>query len=481
MKSKCILLLDNDPHFLDLLEVFLQSLGYETIGTQREEEFLTQLVARSPVVVIVDWKLDGRSGTELLPQLVTQFPDTPVILSTAYSSLELAVRSMKLGAFDFLPKPVDEARLATTVANAIKHAELQRQLKHPGLGLGKGAYEGMIAISEEMCAIFTTIESLATTPASVLVTGESGTGKELVARAIHNRSKRTGPFVALNMAAIPQGLVESTLFGHERGSFSGASQRRLGACEEAHNGTLFLDEIGEMPIDLQPKLLRFLEQHVIRRVGGDADIPLDVRIVSATNREPRSMVDSGSMRNDIYYRLNVIPIRLPPLRERRKDIALLASNKLVKLSRHYGKEFKSFDSQALECLESYPWPGNVRELLHLVERTVITNSGTIVESHMLPPLEMSQWIPSASADRNSASVNDRNSALHNDKGLAEEQIVSLAELERNAICHAIEACGGNRLAAALALGISTATIYRKLKSYGLTARFRKTALAQTGS
>jgi DNA-binding NtrC family response regulator len=465
-----VLVVDDDQDFLDLISALLAPHGYRVSTALGGEEALAS--GPAPQVVLLDWQLEGQSGLEQIGPLTAAFPRTPVVLTTAFSSTEVAVQAMQQGAFDFLPKPVDEARLITTLARAVDQHRLLERVH--GLEAGStDRFEGLLGGSPQMRTVFETIKNVATTDVSVLITGESGTGKELVARAIHRCSARSKkPFVALNMAAIPRELVESTLFGHEKGSFSGADRRRLGACEEADGGTLFLDEIGEMPLELQPKLLRFLQEQTFRRVGGANDMRVDTRIVSATNRSPLDAVREGTLRADLYYRLNVVPVELPPLRARQGDVALIAQRSLEELAARHGKAFRRFTPDALAALAAHDWPGNVRELVHAIERVVITCQGDTVRRGMLPPpigegLPIPDVSPGAVPGGDLLAVAGVPAALPSPDVFG-ERVIPLTELERMAIEHALRLHDGAREPAAKALGISPATIYRKLKSYGLT-------------
>jgi DNA-binding NtrC family response regulator len=303
----------------------------------------------------------------------------------------------------------------------------------------------------------------------VLICGESGTGKELVAKAIHRRSRRAaGPSVPLNMAALPRELVESTLFGHEKGAFTGATERRLGACEEAKGGTLFLDEISEMPLELQPKLLRFLQERVFRRIGGTGDIHSDTRIISATNRDALAEVQAGRLRADLFYRLNVVPIHLPPLRERSGDIPLLATWAVRQAATRHNKSFEAIDEEAMRKLLAYAWPGNVRELIHAIERVVVLNDGTTLTTSMLDGALAQAG--SAESLRGAGAGGDGRSRAPSGEPRMDPEIIPLEELERRAIHAALAICHGSAAEAARRLGISNATIYRKLKEYGVDVR-----------
>jgi len=466
-RRRCVLVVDDDPAFLKIAELLVGRRGLASASATSLEDATGKIESRLPSVILLDWQLGDQDGIDAIPTLRRLAPTVPVILVTAHSSTDLAIRAIRSGAFDFIVKPLEEARFVATILKAIEHHELQEKVRRLESG-GRGvSFEGLIGTSPEMQTIFEIVRNVAPTDASVMIQGESGTGKELVARAIHRLSPRSkAPFVALNMAAVPDELVESTLFGHERGAFTGADRRRIGACEEADGGTLFLDEIGEMPIDLQSKLLRFLQEFVYRRVGGDRDIASNVRVVSATNRDPLTEVREGRMRSDLYYRLHVVPIELPPLRSRRGDVTLLATNALMESASRHGKPFDSIDPDALDRLSNASWPGNVRQLYHLIERCVVLNRGPVLTPEMLPPdLE--------GASETLQRDHQRDESVAEPETPLEAQIVfPLAELEKRAIEHALHVCNGSASEAARLLGISAATVYRKLKSYGLESGVR---------
>ena len=445
-EPRSVLVVDDDPHFRALVELLLGAHGHVVAGAASIAEAVAE--GPAPGCLLLDWQLGPDDGLAGLDALRRRFPCSPVILTTAHSSTDVAARAIRLGAFEFLPKPLDEPRLVAVVASAFAQADLLRELEGLRAGTAEG-FEGIVARSPSMLRMFETIDGVARTDASVLITGESGTGKELVARALHRRSRRAGPFVALNMSAIPRDLVESTLFGHDKGAFSGADRRRVGACEEAHRGTLFLDEIGEMPIDLQPKLLRFLQDHALRRVGGSEDVHVDVRVVAATNRDPEDAVRRGLLRADLLYRLNVVRLALPALRDRREDIGPIATAAVRAAARRYGKGLSTLDPEALARLEAHPWPGNIRELVHLMERVAITGRGEVVLPDMLD-LPRTPGTPAAAA--------------------APDELpegATLAQAERAHILRAFERHGGNRRKAAAELGIHRTTLAKKLEEYGV--------------
>ena len=382
-----VLIIDDDPVISALLSVILKRHGYRPHTAIDLKQASAVIAQYPPAVILLDWMLDEQDGLEILGRMRKQMTSVPIILITAHSTVDIAVRAIKQGAFDFLSKPVDEGHMLACLVRAVEtHRLLEqvRSLRNDGSG-DPGSFEGMLGTSPQMRTVFEIIQNVAPIDVSVMICGESGTGKELVAHAIHKRSARSrGPFIALNMAALPKELVESTLFGHEKGAFTGADRRREGAVEEARGGTLFLDEICEMPLDLQAKLLRFLQERVYRRVGGTGDLEAEVRIVSATNRDPLNEVREGRMRADLYYRLNVVPIMIPPLRERRDDIPLLATAAMRRYSAKYGKKFESIADNALTQLKAAYWPGNVRQLIHVIQRIVIMHDAAVLDGSMLP-------------------------------------------------------------------------------------------------
>lgn len=383
-QSRTVLVIDDDPSFHDIVDHMLVNQGYAVLCIADPSELEWDGDAISPSVILLDWQLDHCDGTSLIQPLRRHFPLSPVIFVTAYSSPEVAATAIKMGAFDFLTKPLDESRLLIAVAKAVEQHRLLARLHSYEEVAGDG-FEGMIGTSAQMQTVYSVIRNVAPTDVNVMISGESGTGKELVALAIHRRSRRhAGPFVALNVASIPEELAEATLFGHEKGAYTGADRQRAGAVREAAGGTLFLDEITEMPMSLQSKLLRFLQEGTYRPVGADQEMQADTRIVSATNRVPAAAVSEQRLREDLYYRLNVVPIQLPPLRERDGDLPLLVRHALRTLSEKHGKHFRDVDENAWKVLLQYTWPGNVRQLLHVIERAIVMHHGEIIEPHMLP-------------------------------------------------------------------------------------------------
>ncbi|MBW2424629.1 MAG: sigma-54-dependent Fis family transcriptional regulator [Deltaproteobacteria bacterium] len=458
--SHTILIVDDDDAFAKLTDLQLRRQGLEGRHATTLDAAIDALEDGGVAAVLLDWQLGEEDGIDAIPALRRLAPSVPVILVTAHSSTDLAVSAIRQGAFDFIVKPLEEARFVATILKAIEHHELEERVRNLE-GAGTSSFAGLVGASAKMQTVFQIIQNVSPTEATVMIQGESGTGKELVARAIHSLSPRSkGAFVALNMAALPHELVESTLFGHERGAFTGADRKRVGACEEADGGTLFLDEITEMPLDLQSKLLRFLQERVYRRVGGDRDVVSQVRVLSATNRDPLNEVREGRLRSDLFYRLHVVPIELPPLRERTGDIPLLATAALLESSERHGKTFDSIDPAVIERLERCAWPGNVRQLYHLIERCIVLNQGPVLRPEMLPAdLEEAQ-APEA--------LHESGEDLGANASPAESPVIfPLAELEKRAIEHALRVCDGSATEAARLLGVSPATVYRKVKSFGI--------------
>lgn len=382
-----ILIVDDEKNYLFVLEDLLLEEGYQVVtadGAMRAVELLDH---HDLDVVITDMKMPGMDGMALLEHIHLKFPDLPVIMMTAYGSVEKAVEAMRKGAFDYILKPFKNEELKLTVRKAADHYALICQNRYLTRELQERyQYSNIIGKSTPMQRIYHLIEKVAPTKATVLITGESGTGKELIARAIHFNSPRSQqPFISVNCGALPETLLESELFGHERGAFSGAVSQRKGRFELAHGGTLFLDEISEMSPPLQVKLLRILQEMEFERVGGSQTLKVDVRMVAASNRILKDEVAGGRFRADLFYRLNVVNIHLPPLRERTDDIPLLINHFLGKYAEEDGRSNISVDPEALRCLLDYPWPGNVRELENVIERVVILCNGQQIEWKDLPP------------------------------------------------------------------------------------------------
>jgi len=447
-----VLIVDDERNMCELLETALRLRGFESVWFTSASAAWTALREAEVDVVLTDVRMPGTTGIELCQQIATELPELPVIVMTAFGSLETAVAALRAGAYDFVTKPVEMDLLAAALERAVKQRRLQRQVRQLAETVDHRAYFGeIIGDSPAMQRIYTQLAQLAATDTSVLVTGESGTGKELVARSIHRRSRRSaGPFVAVNCAAIPETLLESELFGHAKGAFTDARQERQGLFARAETGTLFLDEIGELPLAMQVKLLRALEERAVRPVGSDREVKIDVRVVSATNRDLEEAIRQQQFREDLYYRINVIQIELPPLRARGTDVLLLAQHFLTTFAENMGKQVHGLHESAAERLLSYPWPGNVRELRNVMERAAALTTNERITSDDLPEKIRQHSAPKM--------------VLHGDDPAA---LLPLAEVERRYILHAVEATHGNRTQAAQVLGLDRKTLYRKLKQYGV--------------
>ena len=446
-----VLIVDDEPATAEGLRELLAGWGYETAaeadglaGLERAETF-------RPSVIITDVLMPRLDGFGLLREVRARQPEIAVILLTGQGSIEMAVRAIQEeGAYHYFEKPIDMRKLRIVVERAVEYGEarreneaLRRQL------LDRGAFGELVGNSEPMRQIYALIEQIAPSSASVLITGESGTGKELIARTIHNLSPRkNSPFVAINCSAIPETLMESELFGHEKGAFTGAIARRPGCFELANSGTLLLDEITEMPTLLQAKLLRVLEERTVRRLGSTHEIPIDVRVLAATNKKPHEAVRAGTLREDLLYRLNVITISLPPLSERKEDIPLLAQHLVTQLAAKHNRPARFLSQAAIEALQAYNWPGNVRELRNTIERAVIICSGEQIERHHVAPYPVDQRARSRDEDTITLPIG-----------------TPLEEVERQMILRTLQKCAGNKTRTAELLQISLKTLHNKLRLY----------------
>ena len=447
MKAK-ILVIDDDASLRRVLEYNLQQEGYEVLTASSGDEGLRLFATANPTLVITDMKMPGLDGLQVLKAVKEQSPETLVMIITAYGTVDVAVEAMKLGAYDYITKPFNRDELKLTVGKALRFTGLADENRRLKRELSDRAdFRTIVGTSREMEKVFAIVRKVADSEASVLITGESGTGKELVARSIHAcSSRKEAPFVAINCAAIPRDLLESELFGHVKGAFTGAIRDKTGKFQLAEGGTLFLDEIGDLPLELQPKLLRALQERVIEPVGGTQPIRLDVRVVAATNLDIEQALASGSFREDIYYRLSVIPIHLPPLRERRDDIPLL----LRYFCGKHGCEQVIFDVPALDILTRYGWPGNVRELENTVERMLIMRSADILTVEDLPDKIRGIQKTSVAAVINLP-----------DDGYPLEQ------LEHEVVVMALERNRWNQTAAARFLKIPRHTLIYRMEKYGI--------------
>jgi two-component system NtrC family response regulator/two-component system response regulator HydG len=447
-----VVVIDDEVNAAAALETLLKEDGYEVARAHDAHGGLQLLEKEEPDVVLTDLRMPGMDGIELLAKIKQVRPETMVILMTAYGTVKTAVRAMKLGAEDYLGKPIDVEELEVVLQKAIEKKGLLKETRHLRERLEhKYRFDNLVGESPEMLSVFKAIRQVAPSSASVLLLGESGTGKELFAQALHQNSpRRQKPFVRVACAALPETLLESELFGHEKGSFTGAIATRAGRFEAADGGTLFLDEIGDISPTVQVKLLRFLEEREFERVGGNRTYKVDVRIVAATHRDLKKKLEDGSFREDLYYRLNVIEIDIPPLRSRPGDIPILAQHFLHKYAEANGKEMEGLSDEMMALLLAHPWPGNVRELENAMERAVV-----LAATPTLGPLHFPTL-------RKGAPERSRS-----DAGALGVRIPgsTLAELEREAILRTLEAVEGSTSRAATILDISPRKIQYKLKEY----------------
>ncbi len=445
-ESGAILVVDDDADMREMVHDMLKDRGHQVTTASSGQEALRLLGEGDYAVVLSDLRMKGMQGIELLTEIKKTVPHINVILMTAFGSVETAVEAMKYGASDYLTKPVKKDELIRVVERVLREAALRREVSRLRKEVHKEySFHHILGKSKPMQAVFDLIKRVADSPTNILITGESGTGKELVAKAIHyNSDRKEAPFVPVNCAAIPEQLLESELFGHMRGSFTDARMDKRGLFEEAQKGTLFLDEISELPIMLQAKLLRAIQEKEIRRVGATKPISVDVRIIAATNLNLAEEAKAKRFRDDLYYRLNVIELKLPPLRDRREDIVLLVEGFLKRCGEVRGKEVKGVSEASLAMLMDYTWPGNVRELENVIERAVTLSRGEKVTPDDLPPA-----VQGARGDRR---VLDE----------AVEKTLPLHEIEKEYIKKILDKTGGNKYQAAQALGIDRKTLYRKL-------------------
>ncbi len=448
MRKTKILIVDDEPAIREVLEMILQEWGYDVRLASDGAEAKEMVETYDPDVVISDVVMPQLSGLDLLRCLKAGNPNRPVILVTAHASIDLAVEAMKQGAQDFVTKPMDYPKLRAILKAAESDIEMRVTSKKLTTQLERGSGFGeFVGTSKAMREVYDLIQSLSTSDASAIITGESGTGKELAARTIHRLSSRgNGPFIAINSAAIPESLIESEVFGHEKGSFTGAIGIRQGCFELANGGTLFLDEIGEMPVALQPKLLRVLEDGKVRRLGGKQEFAFDVRVIAATNQEPRQAIADSKLREDLYYRLTVFTITLPPLRDRKEDIPLLAQHFIGEFDRKHNAHVEALRDDAMEMLMTYSWPGNVREFRNVMERALILAKGEWIETFHLPPYL-------------------RSSGTEISTKIVLPVGITAAEAERELILKTLERTNHNKAEAARQLGLDVKTIRNKLKAY----------------
>lgn len=447
-----VLIVDDDVEMTELTGVVLKKKGFGSVAVHSAADALVRLADEDFDAVLTDLTMPGMDGIALCERALALRPDLPVVVITAFGSLETAVAAIRAGAYDFVTKPVDNAVLALAVERAVKHHALRTELRRlQDVVSSRRPVQGLLGESPAMHAVTDLVGRVAGTDTTVLITGESGTGKEVVARAVHERSRRAnGAFVAINCAAMPETLLESELFGHVKGAFTDARSARRGLFVQADGGTLFLDEVGELPVGLQPKLLRVLQEHTVRPVGADAEVKVDVRVVAATNRDLETAVEERRFREDLYYRLNVINIALPPLRSRGSDILLLARHFMARFATQAGRTITTLAPEAGQRLMDYAWPGNVRELQNAMERAVALARFDQVTVADLPE-KVQQY--------------RRSYVLVASDDPAE--LVPLEEVERRYILRVLEAVGGNKSLAAQTLRLDRKTLYRKLERYGV--------------
>ena len=457
MKSR-ILVVDDEDSIREFLEIMLKKENYEVTTAEdglRAKEILTK---KSFDMVISDLQMPNMTGIELLKHVKESYPDIVFMLITAFGTTESAVDAMKMGAYDYVTKPfkIDEVRL--NIANALRSKSLETEVRILKKELVKEySFQNMIGNSAPMHAVFDLIKRVSSAPTNVLITGESGTGKEVVAKAIHyNGPLKDRPFVTVNCGAIPENLMESEMFGHKKGSFTGAIADKVGLFEVADGGTLFLDEVGELPASIQVKLLRAIQERIIRRVGATDDMKIEVRIIAATNRNLEDMVATGTFRQDLFYRLNVIGIRTPALRERQEDIPILAQHFLAKYNVKMNKSIASISAEAMEIMKGYNYPGNVRELENMIERTVALESGSTILPESLPPMV------STPAGRKMASSNEIEVG---DAGLDLDKV--MGQIEKELLIKAIHSAGGVKKKAAKLLHISFRSMRYRIEKYNL--------------
>jgi two-component system response regulator AtoC len=444
-----VLIVDDEAEVGLLLEAGLQQAGCETRTLTSPDAALALMDVEPFDLVVTDLQMPTMSGLELCERVLAAHPDVPVVLVTAHASLDSAIAAIRAGVYDFVTKPVKMQAFQLTVERALRHRELVGEVKRLREVVQPAAFPGVIGSSVALRAVLDLVSRVASTDSTVLITGESGTGKELVARALHDRSRRAaGPFIALNCAAVPEALLDSELFGHTKGAFTGATNARTGLLLKASGGTLLLDEIGEMAMPMQAKLLRALQERTLRPVGGDHEVPFDVRIIAATNRDLETAVEEGRFRDDLYYRIHVVRIELPPLRTRGNDILELAQHALVRLARAAGKSVRGISGPAAQKLLAYSWPGNVRELSNAIESAIAITRFEELAVDDLP-----------------ASVREHQGAHVIVAGDDPEQLPTMEEVERRYVARVMDAVQGNKALAARVLGFDRKTLYRKLERY----------------
>jgi len=457
--EKTIFIVDDEESILKLITHWVKNDWKYKVKTFMNGNDLLDSLYEGPDLVLLDIMLPDIGGVEILKRIKRNYKNLPVIMLSAQGSIDVALESIRIGAFDYFPKPIDKNRLEPAIKNAIANYDLQRRVDELKGDLQKEySFDNIISADRKMQDVFKMVTKVLDNSITVLINGESGTGKELIARAIHyNGIRKDAPFVVVNSASIPRELLESELFGHEKGSFTGAYQRKIGKFELANGGTLFLDEIGEMEMSLQAKILRVIQQREFERVGGNETIKSDVRIISATNRNLKEMVTNREFREDLYYRLSSFPIYIPPLRERRGDIVILINHFLNEFKLKVGKDIEGFTKAALKLMYDYDWPGNVRELENTIERCLILTDHKTIDIDVLPPQILNT---------------DGSSSLHSNEPLFgdDSPIIPFEQLKSEAIKHALRITKGNIVEASKKLNVGRATLYRLMEKYNIKSK-----------
>ncbi|MBE2279060.1 MAG: sigma-54-dependent Fis family transcriptional regulator [Ignavibacteriaceae bacterium] len=459
--SKLVFIVDDQVAILKLLQYWVKDLWKYTAKTFETGEDMLEHISLKPDLILLDIMLPGKNGVEILKEVKTIDENIPVIILSAQGSIETAVEALRIGAYDYFTKPIDHRRLESSVRNAIKNYELLTELQKIKENVAqKYSFDNIISADGKMQDVFKLVTKVLNNDITVLIHGESGTGKELIARAIHfNGNRKDNPFIVVNCASIPRELLESELFGHEKGSFTGAHQRKIGKFELAHKGTIFLDEVGELEMALQAKLLRVIQERTFERVGGNELIKADVRIISATNRNLKEAVEAKEFREDLFYRLNSFPIYLPPIRQRRGDILVLAEFFLNHFNKKLGKNLTGFTKKTLKLMYEYDWPGNVREIENTIERCIILAEKDKIDVDDFP-----------SHIRIIGEESSQNEQAEFSQG---DKIIPLEQLKEQAIRHALKVSNGNIVEASRKLGLGRATIYRLMEKYEIIEKETK--------
>ena len=455
MAHELIYVVDDDAPLRHLMKALLEDKGYATRDFESGNALLEAL-DDSPALILLDVMMPGLNGLETLKQIKASYPDLPVIMLTSVDKVETAVEVIKQGAYDYLLKPVDESRLFTCLDKAFEQRNLVRKVRHLQNEVDRlSGKDGIIGKSKALDETLKKVHQVSASKASVLILGETGTGKELIARAVHrNSTYAAGPFIDINCGAIPETLQESELFGHKKGAFTGATESRPGKLELADGGTLFLDEVAEMSLSTQAKLLRFLQEKSFERVGDNQKIQVDTRVVCATNKDLKTLIEAGSFREDLYYRIAVFPIEVPALRDRAEDLPLLCTHFLKKYQEDIGKEILSVSDEAMQVLQDYSWPGNIRQLENTIYQAMIVTSYDTIDTDCLPEGVCDPSTP-ASEEISEKKSNDSTT------------LTPYHDVVKQTLKQALEQTGGNIPGAAKALGISRSTFYRMLKKYQL--------------